>query len=182
MTSRTSVEIVLSSDADTWERDAPPGFPEGRSLPGPVSRATAAPPSAEDRVGKRQPGSAETTSGDGTGRRAVPVSTTPHPPPPAEITRLHEGGGARPSLGVRANERDGTHGAATSAAPTRLALLLTVAETAEVLRTSRKAIYDMAARGKLPGAVHVGRRLLVRRADLLGFLAGRGSSPGGTCR
>jgi excisionase family DNA binding protein len=64
----------------------------------------------------------------------------------------------------------------------RVPLLLTVEETAEILRTSKGAIYDMAERGKLPGAVHIGRRLLVRRADLLGFVAGRGSSTGGTCR
>ncbi len=59
-------------------------------------------------------------------------------------------------------------------------LLLTVEETAEVLRTSAKGIYDMAARGKLAGAVHIGRRLLVRRSDLLRSLGiGRGSSFGG---
>ena len=62
----------------------------------------------------------------------------------------------------------------------RLPLLLTVAEVAEILRTSEKGIYDMAERGKLPGAVHIGRRLLVRRADLLRLIAGRGSSGGDT--
>lgn len=51
-----------------------------------------------------------------------------------------------------------------------LPALLTIHETADILRTSTNAIYTMAARGKLPGAVHVGRRLLVRRAELLRFL------------
>ena len=59
-----------------------------------------------------------------------------------------------------------------------LPLLLKVEEVADLLRTSRKAIYDMAERGKLPGAVRIGRRLLVRRTDLVAFITGRGSSTG----
>lgn len=56
-------------------------------------------------------------------------------------------------------------------------LLLTVAETAELLRTTPKAVYHLAERAKLPGAVRVGARLLVRRRDLLASLGlGRGSS------
>jgi len=58
-----------------------------------------------------------------------------------------------------------------------LPLLLTVAEVAEILRTSKKAVYCAADRGSLPGAVRVGRRLLVRRRELLESLGiGRGSS------
>ncbi len=48
--------------------------------------------------------------------------------------------------------------------------LLTADETARFLRTTRKAIYAMAERGNLPGAVHVGRRLLVLREKLLSSL------------
>ncbi len=48
--------------------------------------------------------------------------------------------------------------------------LLTVDEVAEVLRTSRKAIYAMAERKLLPGVVRIGRRLLVRRDDLIDWL------------
>lgn len=48
-----------------------------------------------------------------------------------------------------------------------LPALLTVEETADILRTTTNAIYTMASRAKLPGAVHVGRRLLVRRRELL---------------
>ncbi len=47
---------------------------------------------------------------------------------------------------------------------------LTAEETAELLRTSRKAIYAMAGRGMLPGVTRVGRRVLIRRDDLIGWL------------
>ncbi len=49
-------------------------------------------------------------------------------------------------------------------------LLLTTDEVAALLRTSRKAIYVMAERGFLPGVVRIGRRLLVRRDDLIDWL------------
>lgn len=45
--------------------------------------------------------------------------------------------------------------------------LLTVAETAEFLRTTPKAVYVHVARGTLPGLVRLGRRVMFRRADLL---------------
>jgi excisionase family DNA binding protein len=48
--------------------------------------------------------------------------------------------------------------------------LLTVDEAAALLRTTRKAVYAMAARGLLPGAVKVGRRLLIRTPVLLNWL------------
>jgi excisionase family DNA binding protein len=54
--------------------------------------------------------------------------------------------------------------------PRELPFLLTVADAAAILRTTRKAIYAMAARGALPGATRLGRRLLVRRDDLLDWL------------
>ena len=50
------------------------------------------------------------------------------------------------------------------------AMLLTVGEVAEVLRTTRKAIYSMVERGQLPGVCRVGRRVLVKRAELLDFI------------
>ncbi len=59
-------------------------------------------------------------------------------------------------------------GPSTPQAPSRLALpslLLTVAEVAELLRTTPKGIYCMIARGQLP-VTRVGRRVLVRR-DML---------------
>ena len=51
-----------------------------------------------------------------------------------------------------------------------LPLLLTVAEVATLLRTSRKAAYAMIERGLMPGVTRIGRRVLVRSADLLNFL------------
>lgn len=54
--------------------------------------------------------------------------------------------------------------------------LLTVPEVADRLRTSAKAIYSMNDRGRLPGVVYVGRRILVRETDLIAFLD-RNSTP-----
>ncbi len=61
--------------------------------------------------------------------------------------------------------------------------LLTASEVAAVLRTSRKAVYAMAERAQLPGITRIGRRLLVRRDDLLSWLdERRAASPGGLRR
>ena len=60
----------------------------------------------------------------------------------------------------------------------RLPLLLTADEVAEILRTTRKAVYGLAERKQLPGVKRIGRRLLVRRTALLEWLAERDvSSP-----
>ncbi|HVZ23396.1 MAG TPA: helix-turn-helix domain-containing protein [Vicinamibacterales bacterium] len=48
--------------------------------------------------------------------------------------------------------------------------LLTPGEVAELLRTSRKAIYAMVERGQLPGVVRIGRRVLIRDDLLLEWL------------
>jgi excisionase family DNA binding protein len=62
---------------------------------------------------------------------------------------------------------------------TDLPPLLTVDEVADVLRTTRKAIYARAERGLLPGALRDGRRLLVERDELLHALSqGRSVAPG----
>jgi excisionase family DNA binding protein len=52
-------------------------------------------------------------------------------------------------------------------------VFLTVAETAEMLRTSPKAIYSLVERGQLAGTVRIGRRVLVRRDVLLSALDGK---------
>ena len=54
--------------------------------------------------------------------------------------------------------------------PTRLLILLTIDEAADMLRTSRRGIYAMIARRQLPGVVRIRRRVLVRSADLLDWL------------
>ena len=51
-----------------------------------------------------------------------------------------------------------------------LPTLLTVDETASLLRTSRKAVYAMVERRQLPGVVRIRRRVLFRAADLLHWL------------
>ena len=51
-----------------------------------------------------------------------------------------------------------------------LPLLLNVDEAAELLRTSRRAIYAMIERRQLPGVVRVRRRVLLRADDLLDWL------------
>ena len=48
--------------------------------------------------------------------------------------------------------------------------LLTADEVAALLRTTKRAIYVMASRHRLPGVTHVGRRVLIRRDDLLHWL------------
>ncbi len=55
--------------------------------------------------------------------------------------------------------------------------LLTASEVAVALRTSRKAVYAMAERAQLPGVTRIGRRLLVRRDDLLSWLDERRAAP-----
>ena len=49
-------------------------------------------------------------------------------------------------------------------------ILLTPAEVAGLLRTSRKAIYTMIERAQLPGVTRIGRRVLVREDALLDWL------------
>jgi excisionase family DNA binding protein len=51
-----------------------------------------------------------------------------------------------------------------------LPILLTVDETADLLRTTRRAIYAMIERRQLPGVVRVRRRVLLRSDALLHWL------------
>ena len=55
-------------------------------------------------------------------------------------------------------------------AESAMPMFLTVDEVADLLRTSRKAVYSMIERGQLPGVTRIGRRLLIRSRDLLDFL------------
>jgi excisionase family DNA binding protein len=51
-----------------------------------------------------------------------------------------------------------------------LPVLLTVDEAADLLRTTRRAIYAMIERRQLPGVTRVRRRVLLRADDLLDWL------------
>lgn len=53
---------------------------------------------------------------------------------------------------------------------TALPVLLMVDEAADLLRTSRRAIYAMIERRQLPGVIRVRRRVLLRADDLLDWL------------
>jgi excisionase family DNA binding protein len=53
---------------------------------------------------------------------------------------------------------------------TTLPVLLTVDEAADLLRTTRRAIYAMIERRHLPGVIRVRRRVLLRADDLLDWL------------
>ena len=62
-------------------------------------------------------------------------------------------------------------------------LLLTTSEVADILRTSRAAIYAMVERGQLPGVMRIGRRILIQREALLDWLhERRAPSPEGDRR
>ena len=49
-------------------------------------------------------------------------------------------------------------------------MLLTVADAADLLRTTRRAIYAMLERRQLPGVIRIRRRVLIRSAELLEWL------------
>ena len=53
---------------------------------------------------------------------------------------------------------------------TLVPVLLTVDEAANLLRTTRRAIYAMVARRQLPGVIRIRRRVLLRADDLLHWL------------
>jgi excisionase family DNA binding protein len=51
-----------------------------------------------------------------------------------------------------------------------LPILLTIGDVADLLRTTRRAVYAMVERQLLPVPVRIGRRVLMRRDDLLRWL------------
>ena len=53
---------------------------------------------------------------------------------------------------------------------TNLPPLLTVDDAAQLLRTTKKAVYVMIERGLLPGVTRLGRRVLLRSDRLLEWL------------
>lgn len=49
-------------------------------------------------------------------------------------------------------------------------ILLTVDDAADLLRTTKRAVYAMIERRQLPGITRIGRRVLLRADDLLHWL------------
>ena len=60
--------------------------------------------------------------------------------------------------------------AAAMLSGSNLSLLLTADEVADLLRTTRVAVYALVARKQIPGITRLGRRVLFRRDDLLRWL------------
>ena len=56
-----------------------------------------------------------------------------------------------------------------------LPVLLNSTEVADLLRTTRKAVYAMVERGQIPGVVRLGRRVLFRQQALLHWLRQKSS-------
>ena len=69
------------------------------------------------------------------------------------------------------------HPIAASSAIGEMPLFLTPDDAAELLRTSRKAIYALIDRQQLPGVTRLGRRILIRRDELLGSLRPQPCTP-----
>jgi len=67
-------------------------------------------------------------------------------------------------------EVDPSAGETATTDPSSLPFLLTAAEAAKLLRTTRAAIYVRIERGLMPGVVKDGRRVLIRRDDLLRYV------------
>ena len=58
----------------------------------------------------------------------------------------------------------------------KLPVLLTSGEVAQLLRTTRKAVYARVERGQLPGVVRLGRRVLVQERALVDWLGQKSTS------
>ncbi len=58
--------------------------------------------------------------------------------------------------------------------------VLTVQELANLLRCSRKTIYNSIQRGEVPGVVKIGAAYRINKASVLNWLTGKDRKKGGT--
>lgn len=82
------------------------------------------------------------------------------PPPASQPANHHAPPSTPPSIPPR-----------TAHTPTVLPHLMTADEVADLLRTSRKAVYAAISRDQLPGVVRLRRRVLFNRGELISWLA-----------
>ena len=61
--------------------------------------------------------------------------------------------------------------------PDGLPIYLTADDAADLLRTSRKAIYVMVERRQIPGVRKIGKRLLIRAEILLSWIEDQQGAP-----
>jgi excisionase family DNA binding protein len=62
------------------------------------------------------------------------------------------------------------HGNDRDSGTRSMPMLLTVDDAADLLRTTKRAVYAMIERRQLPGITRIGRRVLLRADDLLHWL------------
>lgn len=75
--------------------------------------------------------------------------------------------------------RERSSGAVSSLDTLEVPSLMTVAELAVVLQTSKGAIYARLARGGIPGALRLGRTLRFDRRVIVQWLSANSTSAGG---
>ena len=85
---------------------------------------------------------------------------------------------ATPSRVGRSDQHDTVVGRATRTLVMDDGKTLTGVEAANILGIGRNTAYELARQGKLPGALRLGRRILVSRRALEAFLEGKGDSGG----
>jgi excisionase family DNA binding protein len=84
-------------------------------------------------------------------------------------------------MSAQASERQKQKGArehgvsAEQGADSDAAEFLTVDEAATLLRVNRKTLYESIRRGEVPGTIHVGRSVRLRRSVLLSWTPGNSS-------
>ena len=83
-----------------------------------------------------------------------------------EVHAKNEPSGPPPRPRLAVTSRPAKHPVSTGTLP----MLLTVGDAADLLRTTRRAVYAMVERRQLPGVIRLRRRVLFRADVLLDWL------------